>query len=143
MSRLVAVLVLCSTAAVAAEVEVPLGGRAPLPAGRRTVHEVLVRDPSMLTVVVTEGAVSLEGKKHGTTGVTVKYSDGELERLLVIVGNATNEKGPRMERSQNVDVKPNVTAQAKAAAPAPKPKSKERAAIQDASDVVRAAVEAL
>lgn len=145
MSRLTLLLVLCSTAALATEIEVPLGSRAPVPAGRRTIHEVVVRDPSMLTVVITDGAVSIEGKQHGTTGITVKYSDGELERMLVVVGNAVNTKGPRLESAQAVDVKPNTTAQAKAPEPSPKEKDKARAkaAINDASGVVRSAVEAL
>ena len=142
MSRLVLVAVLFSTAALAAEIEVPMGSRVPLKPNR-VIHEITVRDPSMLTVVTVDGAVSLEGKKHGVTGVTVKYSDGELERILVVVGKAENSKGPRMERSQAVDLKANANAQAKAAVPAPKEKAKERTAIEEASNVVRAAVEAL
>src|SRR5437870_2885694 len=127
MSR-VLVLVLLSASAFAAEVEVPLGARTPLKS-KKTIHEVLVRDPSLLTVVVVDGAVSLEGKKSGVTSVTVTYEDGELERMLVIVAEGTNSKGPRLEHSVAVDLKQTANAQAKAAKPPePKPKSRARAA---------------
>src|SRR5690348_5433341 len=73
VSRVLA-LVLLSAPVFAAEVEVPLGARAPLKS-RKAITEVVVRDPSLVTVVVTDGAVSLEGKQSGVTGITVTYAD--------------------------------------------------------------------
>ncbi len=142
MSRTFVLTLLLSTAAFAAEVEVPLGDRAPL-TSRKAIHEVVVRDPSMLKVVVTDGVVSLEGVASGVTGITVKYEDGELERMLVVVGTAQNSKGPRMEGSKSVDLKQSKNAHAKAPEPAPKKPSKEKAAVDEAAGVVRAAAEAL
>lgn len=148
MSRPILVcLVVVSTSAFARELEVPLGDRSPL-VSKKAIHEVLVRDPSLVTVVVTDARVSLEGKQSGVTGITVKYADGELERLLVVVGDGASAKGPRREGSQAIDLKQSAAAQAKAAAPTPKSKAKERAAarraaIEEASGVVRSAVEAL
>lgn len=142
MPRSLLVCLVLSSAAYAKDVEVPLGDRAPL-VSKKAIHEVVVRDPSLVQVVVTDGAVSLEGKQSGVTGVTVKYADGELERMLVVVGPGHASKGPRLERAQAIDLKQTAAAQAKAPAPAPKPKAKERAVIEEASGVVRSAVEAL
>ncbi len=142
MCRVILVCLVCSTAALARDLEVPLGDRAPL-VSKKVIHEVTVRDPSLVTVVVTDHAVALEGKQSGVTGITVKYADGELERMLVVVGDTMPAKGMRVERAQTIDLKQTAQAQAKAPAPKPKPKAKERAAIEEASGVVRSAVEAL
>jgi hypothetical protein len=140
---LVLIAVLVSASAFAGDLEVPLGDRTPLKS-RKAIHEVQVRDPSMLQVVVTDGAVSLEGTASGVTGITVKYEDGELERILVVVGDSKNSKGPRMERAQTVDLKRSANAQAKTTAkPPPAKPSKEKAAVEEASGVVRSAVESL
>jgi len=140
---LVLVVLSLPTLALAGEIEVPLGERAPLKS-RKAVHEVTVRDPSMLQVVVTDGAVSLEGKESGMTGITVKYEDGELERVLVVIGTAQNSKGPRMEQAKTVDLKKSADAQAKAAPkPEPMKPAKEKAAVDEAAGAVRAAAEAL
>lgn len=128
----------------APELEVSLGARTALRPGR-AIKQVIVRDPSLVQVVIIDGAVSLEGKKRGVTGVNVTFADGELERVLVLVGDGANSTGMRRERSQAIEVKPaeSATAQAKAAPAKPDPKAKERAALHEAADVVRAAVEAL
>ncbi|MBL8949895.1 MAG: pilus assembly protein N-terminal domain-containing protein [Myxococcaceae bacterium] len=104
---------------LARDVDVPLGERAPL-VSKKMIHEVTVRDPSLVTVVVADGAVSLEGKEPGVTGITVKYADGEHERLLVVVGEGRSTSGPRREPGQTIDLKQSARAQAKA--PAAKPK---------------------
>jgi hypothetical protein len=151
MKRLALVLVLLSTtAALAGDLEVPLGGRAKIPA-KKAVEEVVVRDPAMLNVITTNGEVSLEGKESGVTGVTVTYAGGEQETLLVEVGTGTNSKGPRMQQSQKVDLKQmkEATAQVKAAEPTAADKAKatkakeDKTTVHEASDVVRAAVEQL
>jgi hypothetical protein len=149
MKRLALVLVLFSTAALAGDLEVPLGGRAKLPA-KKPVDEVVVRDPSMLNVITTNGEVSLEGKESGVTGVTVTYAGGEQETLLVEVGTGTNSKGPRMQRSQTVDLKAmkEATAQVKKAEPTAADKKaakakEDKSTVHEASDVVHAAVEQL
>src|SRR5437867_3203737 len=124
-------LVLLSGIAAASEIEVPLGGRTPV-RPPRAIQEIMVRDPSLLTVVVTDGsAVSLEGKKSGTTGVVVTYVDGEIEHVLVVIGDGTNSDSPQMEKGSSVDLKrlQATPAQAKASPPPPKAISKERAAI--------------
>ncbi|MBL8956835.1 MAG: pilus assembly protein N-terminal domain-containing protein [Myxococcaceae bacterium] len=142
---LVLALVLFTTSALAGDLEVPLGDRAPLKS-RKAIHEVQVRDPSMLKVVVTDGQVSLEGTASGVTGVTVKYEDGELERMLIVVGDAKPSKGPRMERAQTVDLKQSANATAKTTAkpaPASAKATKEKAAVEEANGVVRNAIERL
>ena len=51
---------------------------------------IVVRDPSLLTVVAADGAVSLEGKQNGVTGVTVTYADGELRTYTAPDGKLPN-----------------------------------------------------
>jgi hypothetical protein len=119
--------VLLSAPVLAADVDVPLGARAPLKS-KKLIHEVVVRDPSLLSVVVTDGAVSLEGKQSGVTGITVTYEDGEREQMLVTVGDSTNSKGPRMEQAKTVDLKQTADAQAKTPRVEPKKPAKARGA---------------
>jgi hypothetical protein len=149
MKRLALVLVLFSTAALAGDLEVPLGGRTKIPA-KKPVDEVVVRDPAMLNVITTNGEVSLEGKESGVTGVTVTYAGGEQETLLVEVGTGTNSKGPRMEHSQKVDLKQmkEATAEVKKAEPSSADKKaakakEDKSTVHEATDVVHAAVEQL
>jgi hypothetical protein len=147
MNRITLALVLFATAASAGDLEVPLGGRAPIPT-RKAIDQVVVRDPAMLSVVTTDGAVSLEGKQSGITGVTITYADNETETVLVVVGTATNSKGPRMERAQTIDLKAmkSATAEVKKAEPVDaksKQKQSDSAAVREARDVVTAAAQAL
>jgi hypothetical protein len=145
MKRLALALVLCASAAYAGDVEVSLGQRTELHSSRKAIHEIDVRDPELLRVVTTNGVVSLEGLKSGVTSVTVTYADGEIERILVVVGSGTNSKGPRMQQSQKVDLKAmgTATAQTKEAAPEPKGKETKRESVREAKEAVRAAVESL
>jgi hypothetical protein len=106
-------LVLLASSAFASELDVPVGGRSSL-TSRKAVVEVQVRDPSLLSVVTTDGAVSLEGKKSGVTGITVEYADGELERMLVVVGSGANSIGMSAEQARTVDLRQSAKAQAKA-----------------------------
>jgi hypothetical protein len=148
MIRLALLTALFATAASAADLDVPLNGRAVIKT-RKAIAQIEVRDPAMLTVIKSDGVVSLEGKESGVTGVKVTYADGEIEETLVIVGTAKPTKGPRMEHSKTVDLNVLDSATANAKQPAPddlkakEQKSKDKAAVNDASDVVRAAVEAL
>lgn len=145
MNRLIPALVLCASAAYAGDVDVSLGQRTELHTSRKAIHEVDVRDPELLRVVTTDGQVSLEGLKSGTTSVTLTYADGEMETVLVVVGSGANSKGPRAATSQKVDLKAmgTATAQTKQPEPAPKGKDRKRANVREANDVVRAAIEAL
>jgi hypothetical protein len=146
MNHFALFVALFATAATAADLEVPLGGRAPIKT-RKAVEQVVVRDPAMLNVVTVDGAVSLEGKESGVTGVTVTYADQEVETILVVVGTATNSKGPRMEKAQTVDLKAmqSATAQVKKPEPEAKAKDKEKkgAAVHQASNAVKPPVESL
>ena len=101
---LIVLLALSASTAFASELDVPLGARTAIKS-KKAIVEIVVRDPSLVTVVDVDGAVSLEGKKSGVTGVTVEYADGELQRMLVVVGEGMNSKGMSAERAQTVDLK--------------------------------------
>jgi hypothetical protein len=124
MKKTILALVLLASSAFASELEVPLGARAPLNC-RKAIHEVQLRDPSMLKVVVKDGAVSLEGERAGVTGVMIEYADGELEHMMVVVGDGTPSRGMSAERTCTIDLRPGAKAHAKAVKPeaAPKPKA--------------------
>jgi hypothetical protein len=113
MKRSIVLILLASSAAFAAELEVPLRGKSSLTQSK-PVSEILVRDPSLLSVVVTDGAASLEGKKSGVTAVTVTYAVGEVERSLVIVGEGAASPGMNTEQAKKVDLKQSAGAHAKA-----------------------------
>lgn len=105
-------LVLTTSTAFASALEVPLGARAAVKS-KKAIAEIVVRDPSLLGVVVTDGALSLEGKKSGVTSVNVEYVDGELETRLVVVGEGQNAPGMSAEPSQKIDLKQSAKAQAR------------------------------
>ncbi len=106
MKRTLALVLLSlSSSAFASELEVALGARTKLES-KKAIHAVLVRDPSLVSVVDRDGAVCLEGKKSGVTAVTVTYADGELERRLVVVGEGVNAPGMSAEQAQAVGLKP-------------------------------------
>jgi hypothetical protein len=63
--------------------------------------------------------------------------------MLVVVGTSQNSKGPRVESAKTVDLKQSADAHAKVKKPEPKKPSKEKAAVDEASGVVRAAAESL
>jgi len=113
MNRMLAtVLLVLSANAFASELDVPLNGRAPLKS-KKAIHEVTVRDPSLMSVFVSDGTVSLEGRKSGMSAVTIEYADGELERMLVVVGDGQNSAGMSAEQAKTIDVKQGQKAQAK------------------------------
>lgn len=143
MKHLVLMFVLSASPGLAGELAVPLGGRAPVRPGR-AVTTLVVRDPSMLKVVLSDGAAALEGVKGGVTGVKVTFADGEVEHVLVVVGVGQNSKGPRREPAQTVELTALRGATARSTRPpAVGPLTPRRRAAQAAYDVVRAAVEAL
>jgi len=111
-------LLLLASSALASGLDVPVGGRSAL-TSRKAVSEVLVRDPSLVCVVVTDGAVSLEGKKSGVTAITVEYADGELERMLVVVGTGANSIGMSAEQARTVDLRQSAKAQVRKPSTAP------------------------
>jgi hypothetical protein len=115
-------VVFCATTALAGPVEVPVDGRTQLRPGR-TIDEIVLRDPSLLAVIEVDGAVWLEGKASGVTAVTVTFSGGEIEPLLVVVGNGENSNGPRRQQPQTITLK---HAPAQAAAPPPPAKAKSK-----------------
>jgi hypothetical protein len=110
------IVVLLASSAFASELLVPVGARAPVEA-RKAIAQISLRDPSLVRVVVTDGAVALEGKKSGVTAITVEYADRELERVLVVVGDGQNAMGMSAERAVTIDLKQNAKAQAKVARP--------------------------
>jgi hypothetical protein len=120
MKNTILALVLLASSAFASELEVPLGARAPLSC-KKVIHEIQLRDPSMLSVVVTNGVVSLTGMRSGVTGVTIEYADGELEHMMVIVGDGTPTRGMSADRTCTVDLR--ASARALKVPGAPKPKA--------------------
>jgi Flp pilus assembly secretin CpaC len=122
MNRLL-ILVLLASSALASELQVPLGARAAINS-RKAVQQIVVRDPSLVTVVVADGTALLEGKQSGVTGILVTYADGEVERTLVVVGDGTNSMEMNVTHAQTLDLKQSAKAQAKAHQPESKPRSK-------------------
>lgn len=116
ITRILALVLLASSPALASELEVPLGARTALKS-KQPITQVVVRDPSLVTVVDTDGVVSLEGQKSGVTAVTLTYADGELERKLVVVGEGINSKSMSAEQAQTVNLEQSAKAQAKVVTP--------------------------
>jgi hypothetical protein len=108
-TTIIALVLMFASSAFASELEVPLGARAPLSC-KKAIHEVQLRDPSMLSVVVKDGTVSLEGLRSGVTGVMIQYADGELEHLMVVVGDGTPSRGMSADRTCSVDLRPSAKA---------------------------------
>jgi hypothetical protein len=119
MKRILLLILLASSSAFASELELPVGARASL-RSRKPIHEIVVRDPSLVRVIVADGVASLEGKKSGVTAVTVEYADGQLERALVVVGDGTGSTGMSAERAETVDLRQSAKAQTKASKAEPK-----------------------
>jgi hypothetical protein len=109
-TTVLALVLMFASSAFASELEVPLGARAPLSC-KKAIREVQLRDPSMLSVVVKDGAVSLEGMRSGVTGVMIEYADGELEHMMVIVGDGTPTRGMSADRTCTVDLRAKAKAQ--------------------------------
>ncbi len=118
--------------ALADPIDLSVGERREIAPGQ-ALTRLVVRDPTLVDVVVVDGAVFLAGVHGGVTSVSYRTPDGLLHKDLVMVSGESAAPGMRTEGDRAYQVQtPGAVTDATPATPAETATDRARAAVRQA-----------